>query len=265
MEKIDDRHVAFHLPEPLQLPTLMSFNYLPIMPEHYWRDKDPTASTLTPPLTSGPYQVSEFKQGRYIVYRRDPNYWGREIPVNRGRYNFDTIRFEVYRDANVTREAFRKGLIDVWDESDARYWHNGFDTPALRRGWIRKIRRNSGLEVGIREGIVLNNRRELLKGSKDPAGTHPGRGFRVGRTGRCTTAITSGRTAIGRTRYWLQPACRAPTSWPCSTPIAISCRRNCSRSRFVSPKSKTRRIIAPSLCGRASCYATPAGSSWMGY
>ncbi|MDE0422439.1 MAG: extracellular solute-binding protein [Gammaproteobacteria bacterium] len=163
VERIDDRHVAFHLNEPLQLPTLMSFDYLPIMPEHYWRDRDPTASTLTPPLTSGPYRVSEFKQGRYVVYQRDPDYWGRDIPVNRGRYNFDTIRFEVYRDASVTREAFRKGLIDIWDESDARYWHSGFDVPALKRGWITKIRRNSGLEVGIREGIVLNNRRERFK------------------------------------------------------------------------------------------------------
>ena len=163
VERIDDRHVAFHLNEPLQLPTLMSFDYLPIMPEHYWRDRDPAASTLTPPLTSGPYYVSEFKQGRFVVYRRDPDYWGRDIPVNRGRYNFDTIRFEVYRDASVTREAFRKGLIDIWDESDARYWHSGFDTPALKRGWIRKIRRNAGLEVGIREGIVLNNRRERFK------------------------------------------------------------------------------------------------------
>ncbi|MCY3841158.1 MAG: extracellular solute-binding protein, partial [Gammaproteobacteria bacterium] len=163
VERIDDRHVAFHLNEPLQLPTLMSFDYLPIMPEHYWRDKDPTASTLTPPLTSGPYHVSEFKQGRFVVYERDPDYWGRDIPVNRGRYNFDTIRFEVYRDASVTREAFRKGLIDIWDESDARYWHSGFDIPALKRGWITKIRRNSGLEVGIREGIVLNNRRERFK------------------------------------------------------------------------------------------------------
>ena len=163
VERIDDRHVAFHLNEPLQLPTLMSFDYLPIMPEHYWRDKDPTASTLTPPLTSGPYRVFEFKQGRFVVYQRDPDYWGRDIPVNRGRYNFDTIRFEVYRDASVTREAFRKGLIDIWDESDARYWHSGFDVPALKRGWINKIRRNSGLEVGIREGIVLNNRRERFK------------------------------------------------------------------------------------------------------
>ncbi len=163
VERVDDRHVAFHLNEPMQLPTLMSFDYLPIMPEHYWRDKDPTASTLTPPLTSGPYHVSEFKQGRFVVYQRDPDYWGREIPVNKGRYNFDIIRFEVYRDASVTREAFRNGLIDIWDESDARYWHSGFDIPALRRGWIRKIRRNSGLEVGIREGIVLNNRRERFK------------------------------------------------------------------------------------------------------
>ena len=163
VEKVDDRHVAIHLNEPLQLPTLMSFDYLPILPEHYWRDKDPSASTLIPPLTSGPYAVSAFNQGRYIVYRRDPDYWGRDIPVNKGRYNFDTIRYEVYRDANVTREAFRKGLVDIWDESDARYWHNGFDTPALKRGWIRKIRRNAGLEVGIREGIVLNNRRERFK------------------------------------------------------------------------------------------------------
>ena len=163
VERIDDRHVALHLNERLQLPTLMSFVYLPIMPEHYWRDKDPTASTLTPPLTSGPYFVSEFRQGRFVVYQRNPDYWGRDIPVNKGRYNFDTIRFEVYRDASVTREAFRKGLIDIWDESDARYWHSGFDIPALRRGWISKIRRNSGLEVGIREGIVLNNRRERFK------------------------------------------------------------------------------------------------------
>jgi len=163
VERIDDRHVALHLNEPLQLPTLMSFVYLPIMPEHYWRDKDPTASTLTPPLTSGPYFVSEFRQGRFVVYQRNPDYWGRSIPVNKGRYNFDTIRFEVYRDASVTREAFRKGLVDIWDESDARYWHNGFDIPALRRGWISKIRRNSGLEVGIREGIVLNNRRDRFK------------------------------------------------------------------------------------------------------
>ena len=137
----------------------MMLGYMAIIPEHYWRDKDPSAPTLTPPLSSGPYETKGLEQGRYIEYRRDPNYWGRDIPVNKGRYNFDTIRFEVYRDATVTREAFRKGLIDIWEESDARDRHNGFDTPAYQKGWVKKIRRNQGLEVGVRQGIVLNNRR----------------------------------------------------------------------------------------------------------
>ena len=157
-EKIDDRHVAIHFNTPLQLPALMSFSTIPIMPEHYWRDKDPSAPTLVPPLNGGPYEITAFKQSRFVEYRRDRDYWGKDIPVNRGRYNFDTIRFDIYRDATVTREAFRKGLIDMWEESDARYWHSAFDTPAFEKGWVKKIRRNSGLEVGIRQGIALNNR-----------------------------------------------------------------------------------------------------------
>ena len=108
---------------------------------------------------SGPYEITAFKQGRYVEYRRDPDYWGKDIPLNRGRYNFDTIRFDIYRDATVTREAFRKGLIDIWTEWDARYWHGAFDTPAYHKGWVKKIRRYQGFSVGIRQGIVLNNRR----------------------------------------------------------------------------------------------------------
>ncbi len=68
------------------------------------------------PVTSGPYQMTNVKSGRYVEYKRDPDYWGRDIPVNRGRYNFETMRYEVYRDATVIREAFRKGLVDIWTE-----------------------------------------------------------------------------------------------------------------------------------------------------
>ena len=136
----------------------MIFQFIAIMPEHYWRDKDPSAPTLVPPLNSGPYEITAFKQGRYVEYRRDPDYWGKDIPLNRGRYNFDTIRFDIYRDATVTREAFRKGLIDIWTESDARYWHNAFDTPAYHKGWVKKFRLNQGFRAGIERGIVLNNR-----------------------------------------------------------------------------------------------------------
>ena len=160
VEAIDHRHVALHLNAPLQDRHLTMIEFVRILPEHYWRDGDPAAVTMVPPLSSGPYTVSAFKPRRYVEYRRDPDYWGRDIPVNKGRYNFDTIRIEVYRDAITAREAFRKGLIDIWTESDARYWHGAFDTPALRMGWVKKIRRNAGNLVGVGQLIVLNARRD---------------------------------------------------------------------------------------------------------
>ncbi len=163
IDEIDDRHVALHLTEPVKESYLAVIRFISILPEHYWRDKDPTASTMVPPLNSGPYKINAFKQGRYIQYQRVPDYWGRNIPVNRGRYNFDTIRFEVYRDATVAREAFRKGLVDIWDESDARYWHSAFDTPAFEKGWVKKIRRNWHRIIGVRQIISLNNRSDKFR------------------------------------------------------------------------------------------------------
>ena len=159
VEVLDDRHVVVHLHSPITLNNVIMVQFTSILPEHYWRDRDPSASTLDPPLTSGPYRVSAIKQGRFIEYERDPDYWGRDIPVNRGRYNFAKVRFDVYRDATVIRESFRKGLIDIWTETDIRYWHDSFDTPAFAKGWVKKIRRHFGIEVGVRSNIALNNRR----------------------------------------------------------------------------------------------------------
>ena len=163
VEALDDRHVAVHLKSPITLNNILMIQFTPILPEHYWRDRDPEASTLEPPLTSGPYWISAIKQGRYVEYARDPEYWGRDIPVNRGRYNFDRVRYDVYRDSTVIRESFRKGLIDIWTETDLRYWHDSFDTPAFAKGWVKKIRRHFGIEVGVRSNIALNNRRAKFK------------------------------------------------------------------------------------------------------
>ena len=159
VEELDDRHVIVRLNSPITLNHIIMIQFTSILPEHYWRDRDPSASTLDPPLTSGPYRVSAIKQGRYIEYELDPEYWGRDIPVNLGRYNFEKVRYEVYRDATVIRESFRKGLIDIWTETDLRYWHDSFDTPAFAKGWVKKIRRHFGIEVGVRSNIALNNRR----------------------------------------------------------------------------------------------------------
>ena len=104
VEALDDRHVAFRIDSPLSYDNVALIQYQGILPEHYWRDKDPTAHTLEPPVFSGPYRVTEVKLGRYIEYERREDYWGWHLPLNKGRYNFDTVRFEVYRDATVARD-----------------------------------------------------------------------------------------------------------------------------------------------------------------
>ena len=157
VEALDERHVAFRIIAPLTHDHVTLIQYIPILPQHYWRDRDPTAHTLEPPVSSGPYRVKRVEAGRYIEYERNPNYWGKNLPLNRGRYNFDTVRYEVYRDGTVAREAFRKGLIDILEEDDIRYWVSGYEGPDLDSGRIRKTRREYGISVGIGIAIILNS------------------------------------------------------------------------------------------------------------
>ena len=158
VERIDDRHVAIHLEHPLTLNHIIMMQFMSIVPAHYWETRDMTAHTTEVPVMSGPYRIADMKLGRYVEWRRNADYWGRDIPVNKGRYNFDVVRYEVYRDATVIRESFRKGLIDIWTEGDVRYWHKSYDVPAFDKGWIKKMRRHFGIEIGIRRAIGLNNR-----------------------------------------------------------------------------------------------------------
>ena len=132
-------------------------NYIPILPAHYWGDKDPTIATLTPPLGSGPYRIAAVEKGRFVRYERVTDYWGRDLPVNRGRFNFDTILYDVYRDATVAREALRKGLLDVW----LQWGHDilAFDTPARDKGWLVQGKRRYRMDIGARFWLILNNRR----------------------------------------------------------------------------------------------------------
>ena len=110
-----------------------------------------------------PTGIAEVRQGRYIRYERVPDYWGRDIPVNKGRFNFDQIRYEVYRDATVAREAFRKGLFDTWHERDIRYWATGYDIPARDKGWLVMDHLDNREEIGVNRAIALNNRRDRFK------------------------------------------------------------------------------------------------------
>ena len=162
-----DHDLTFHLNDlsGLNVAVVSSLGKIAILPEHYWREADNTKTTQTPPLGSGPYRIAEFKQSRSLLYERVPDYWGKNLGVHRGRHNLDYIRYDFYRDDTVAREAFRKGLIDVWRETDPRFWFDRYDD-ALAKGWMVKRKHNFQYYVGLLSGLVINSRREHLKDAR---------------------------------------------------------------------------------------------------
>ena len=106
-------------------------------------------------------RVSAVKPGESVAFKRDANYWGRDLPINRGSWNFDTIRFDYYRDGNTHFEAFKKGLYDVRAETDPGRWQTAYDFPALREGRVVKEEFPYGLPKGM-DGLVFNTRRPIF-------------------------------------------------------------------------------------------------------
>ena len=112
-------------------------------------------------LGSGPYTVSAVEPGENVTFKRDTNYWGRNLPINRGLWNFDTIRYDYYRDGNTHFEAFKKGLYDLRVETDPGRWQTAYDFPALREGRVAKEDLPYGLPKGM-QGLVFNTRRPVF-------------------------------------------------------------------------------------------------------
>jgi microcin C transport system substrate-binding protein len=162
VEAVNDHEVRLHLKEPLNDSNLRLLAYEPrVLPEHHWRGKNPSKATPAFPLGSGPYRVASWDQG-YIRFQRVADYWGRDLPVNRGLYNFDELHFDVYRDATVAREALRKGLFDSYEENDIRHWVSSYDVPVARAGYLRKGERTRGYVIGPSRVIAFNSRRPPL-------------------------------------------------------------------------------------------------------
>lgn len=159
VEVVNAREVVIHSNSDVTRQLFIT-GYIPIIPAHYWADKDITQPTLSLPLGSGPYRMAAAVQGRFISYQRVEDYWGRDLAVNRGMFNFDTIRYERYRDATVAREALRGGFLDVWTETDMRHWLASYDTPARDRGWLEQDTLVSRDRRGSRLRLVINTRRE---------------------------------------------------------------------------------------------------------
>lgn len=161
IERPDERTVKFVFgPDgDREMPLIMGL--MPILPKHHYANVDFDKTTLEPPVGSGPYTVADADPGARIVYRRNPDYWGRYLAVNAGRNNFDTLTYDYYRDANASFEAFKAGLYDVRPEDDPTRWSVAYDFPAMKDGRVRKAAFDKGTPSGMR-ALVFNTRRDLF-------------------------------------------------------------------------------------------------------
>jgi microcin C transport system substrate-binding protein len=163
VEKTGERIVKFTFKNAGNRELPLIVGELTILPKHYWMQKghDFTKTTLEPPLGSGPYKIKSVDSGRQIVYEHDKNWWGKDLPINKGRYNFDTVTFDYYRDTSVEFQAFLGGNIDFRSENVAKMWAQGYQHPAVLSGKIKKEEFRHSLPTGI-QGFVYNTRRPIF-------------------------------------------------------------------------------------------------------
>ena len=166
IERLGDRRVKFDIaPEPdgsgpdRELPLILGL--MPILPKHVYAGRDFEKSGYEMPIGSGRYTVESYKPGSQIIYKRDPNYWGRDLAVNQGMGNFDKLVFDYFRDTNASFEAFKAGLYDVRPEDDPGRWTSEYNFPAVKDGRVKKVTFHNGLPSGMR-ALVFNTRRKVF-------------------------------------------------------------------------------------------------------
>ncbi|WP_262268724.1 extracellular solute-binding protein [Microvirga yunnanensis] len=162
VEILDPHRIRFDLSgsSDRELPLLIGMT-MPIFPAHATDLETFDRTSLAPPIGSGPYALTEVRPGERIVLTRRKDYWGEDLPVTRGLYNFDEIRYDFYRDANSLFEAFKAGLYDFRIEGDPGQWTTGYDIPAVRDGRIRRETLTTRLPKGM-NGFVFNTRKALF-------------------------------------------------------------------------------------------------------
>ncbi len=161
IERIGERGVklVFKADGDREMPLIMGL--MPVLPKHLIDPETFDRTSLDAPVGSGPYKVASVDAGSGLVLKRDPDYWGRDLPVNRGLYNFDEIRYEFFRDGNTRFEAFKKGLFVINQESDPSRWAREYDFPAITDGRVAKETFKTGTPSGM-NGLVFNTRRPIF-------------------------------------------------------------------------------------------------------
>jgi microcin C transport system substrate-binding protein len=160
-EALDPHRVKFTLtgPRNRELPQILG--QLTVLPKHWWASRDFAATTLEPPLGSGPYRVAHVEPNRSVILERVKDWWAKDLPLNRGRYNFDRVRIDMYRDSTVALEAFKAHQYDFRNENSAKEWATGYDFPARQAGLVVTEAIPHKRPTGM-QAFVFNTRRPLF-------------------------------------------------------------------------------------------------------
>jgi len=160
--KIGDDIVRFNFKpgDNRELPLIIG--ELTVLPKHYWAGREFNKTTLEPPLGSGAYKIKSFEPGRSVTIERVKDYWGENLPVNKGFSNFDEIRYDYYRDGTIALEAFKAGEYDFRAENSSKNWATTYDIPAIKDGLITKETIDNNRSSGM-QAFVYNTRREIFQ------------------------------------------------------------------------------------------------------
>tara|TARA_Y100001970_G_scaffold216812_1_gene265422 strand:- start:13285 stop:15120 length:1836 start_codon:yes stop_codon:yes gene_type:complete len=161
-DKLSDTEVIYRISDIDNRKLPLIIGGLPVLSKTFFSKNIFEKSTLTSPLGSGPYKIEEVDPGRSISFRRVKNYWAKDLPVNRGRYNFDEIIYDYYRDRDVMVEALKAGEYDFHEEYTSKTWSTAYDIRAVQDGWLKKEVIEDNTPSGV-QAFFINTRREKFK------------------------------------------------------------------------------------------------------
>ena len=188
---------------------ILRLGELPVLPQHYWKDRDFKATTFEPPLGSGPYRITSVTPGRQLIFERVKDYWGKDLAVNRGKYNFDRMEVEFYRDSDVAFEAFKAGEFDIYIEHQAKNWANGYNFPA-DTPWRRDQGADPASDPDPESGPVHEHPPRYVRGRQDPRSAGPDVRLRVDQPRAVQRCLQTHHQLLPQQRiHRLRPAGRA--------------------------------------------------------